>query len=149
MKQVLTFRIDNETYGVDVVRVKEILEYIPITRIPRAPAFMVGVANVRGSVIPVMDIRLKFGMQPSEKTIDTGIIVIEVFYRGETVFLGIVTDSVKEVVGLSDDMIEKAPNIGLKMDNTFIQGIGKNKEEFIVILNFDAIMAEGMPAVSE
>jgi len=149
MKQVLTFRIDNEKYGVDVVRVKEILEYIPITRIPRAPAFMVGVANVRGSVIPVMDIRLKFGMQSGEKTVDTGIIVIEILYRGETVFLGVVTDSVEEVVGLNDDMIEKAPNIGLKVDTAFIQGIGKNKEEFIVILNFDAIMAEGMSLISE
>jgi purine-binding chemotaxis protein CheW len=140
--QYLTFMLAEEQYAVEVYDVKEVLEYTTVTRVPRTQEFMRGVINLRGSVVPVIDLRLKFGMGATEKTIDTSIIVMEVEIGGEKVTVGTLADSVQEVIDLDEDQIEPAPQIGTKIDTQFIRGIGKQDEQFIIILDIDRIFSE-------
>jgi purine-binding chemotaxis protein CheW len=137
--QYLTFRLEREMYGVQVSKVKEVLEYIDITRVPRMPEYMRGVINLRGSVVPVIDMRLKFGLEAIEPTVDTCIIVIEVDTDGETITVGALADSVSEVIEIQPSEIEPAPKIGSTLDTTFIKGMGKHRDEFIIILDIDKI----------
>ncbi|WP_455383709.1 chemotaxis protein CheW [Salinispira pacifica] len=141
-EQYLTFTLDKEQYAIDVAKVKEVLEYTSVTKVPRTHAFMRGVINLRGSVVPVIDLRLKFDMGETEKTIDTSIVVVEVELEGETVVLGMLADSVQEVIDLDRSQIEPAPQIGTKIDTAFIQGIGKQDEQFIIILDIDRVFSE-------
>jgi len=104
--------------------------------------FMRGVINLRGSVVPVIDLRLKFDMGETEKTIDTSIVVAEVELEGETVVLGMLADSVQEVIDVDRGQIEPAPQIGTKIDTAFIQGIGKQDDHFIIILDIDRLFTE-------
>ncbi|MFW6387744.1 MAG: chemotaxis protein CheW [bacterium] len=148
--QYLTFTLDNEQYAVEVNKVKEVLEYTEVTKVPRTQQFMRGVINLRGSVVPVVDLRLKFDMGETEQTIDTSIVVMEVQIDEETVTLGALTDSVQEVIGLDDSQIEPAPSIGTKIDNRFIRGIGKLEERFVIILDIDRIFRDDeIAAVAE
>lgn len=148
--QYLTFTLDSEQYAVEVNKVKEVLEYTEVTKVPRTQEFMRGVINLRGSVVPVVDLRLKFDMGKTEQTIDTSIVVMEVEIEEETVTLGALADSVQEVIGLDDSQIEAAPSIGTKIDNRFIRGIGKMNEQFIIILDIDRIFRdEEIAAVAE
>lgn len=148
--QYLTFTLDNEQYAVEVNKVKEVLEYTEVTKVPRTQQFMRGVINLRGSVVPVVDLRLKFDMGETEQTIDTSIVVMEVQIEEETVTLGALTDSVQEVIGLDDSQIEPAPSIGTKIDNRFIRGIGKLEEHFVIILDIDRIFRDDeIAAVAE
>ena len=140
--QYLTFMLAGEQYGVEVYDVKEVLEYTTVTRVPRTQEFMRGVINLRGSVVPVIDLRLKFGMGETEKTIDTSIIVMEVEIGGDKVTVGTLADSVQEVISLGDDQIEPAPQIGTRIDTQFIRGIGKQDERFIIVLDIDRIFSE-------
>ncbi len=140
--QYLTFTLDEEQYAVEVSRVMEVLEYTTITKVPRTLEFMRGVINVRGSVIPVVDLRLKFEMSATEKTIDTSIIVMEVEIGGERVTLGCLADSVQEVISLDASQIEPAPQIGTKINTRFVKGIGKQNERFIIILDIDKVFSE-------
>jgi purine-binding chemotaxis protein CheW len=140
--QFLTFTLDQEQYAIDVAKVKEVLEYTNVTRVPRTQEFMRGVINLRGSVVPVIDLRMKFGMDKTETTIDTSIVVVEVEIDGETVVLGTLADSVQEVVDLDRNQIEPAPQIGTKINTSFIQGIGKQDEHFIIILNIDRVFTD-------
>lgn len=140
--QYLTFTLADEQYAVEVYDVKEVLEYTSVTRVPRTQEFMRGVINLRGSVVPVIDLRLKFGMQATEKTIDTSIIVMEVDIGGDKVTVGTLADSVQEVIDLDDSQIEPAPQIGTRIDNRFIRGIGKQDEAFIIILEIDRVFSE-------
>lgn len=137
--QFLTFTLDHEQYAVDVAKVKEVLEYTTVTRVPRTHKFMRGVINLRGSVIPVVDLRLKFEMGETEKSIETSIVVMEVEIAGETVVLGALADSVQEVVDLDKSEIEPAPQIGTTIDTAFIKGIGKQDDHFIIILDIDRV----------
>ncbi|MEX2442831.1 MAG: chemotaxis protein CheW [Alkalispirochaeta sp.] len=140
--QYLTFTLVEEQYAVEVYDVKEVLEYTSVTRVPRTQDFMRGVINLRGSVVPVIDLRLKFGMGETEKTIDTSIIVMEVEIGGEKVTVGTLADSVQEVINLDDSQIEPAPQIGTRINTDFIRGIGKQDEHFIIILDIDRIFSE-------
>lgn len=137
--QYLTFRLEKEMYGIQVSKVKEVLEYIDITRVPRMPEYMRGVINLRGSVVPVIDMRLKFGLDTIETTVDTCIIVIEVDAEDETITVGALADSVSEVIEIQPSEIEPAPKIGTTLDTTFIKGMGKHRDEFIIILEIDKI----------
>jgi purine-binding chemotaxis protein CheW len=103
---------------------------------------MRGVINLRGSVVPVIDLRLKFDLGETEKSIDTAIIVMEVDISGETVVLGTLADSVQEVIGMDESQIEPAPSIGTSIKTDFIRGIGKQDEQFIMILDIDAVFSE-------
>ena len=139
--QYLTFKLSDEIFAVEVSKVREILEYIKITKVPRTPEFMRGVINVRGSVVPVLDLRLKFGMSVTEQSINTCIIVLEINFEGETTILGALADSVQEVIELEPDQIEPAPKIGTQLRTEFIKGIGKRDNEFIMILDIDRVFS--------
>lgn len=148
--QYLTFKLAEEIFALDVAKVREILEYTTITKVPQTPEFMRGVINLRGSVVPVIDMRLKFGMSATEQTINTCIIVVEVTLDGDTTILGALADSVQEVVELEPELIEPAPHIGTRLNTEFIKGMGKHEEHFIMILDIDRVFNETeMSAVQE
>lgn len=138
-RQYLTFSLADEIFAVDVAKVREILEYSTITKVPQTPEFMRGVINLRGSVVPVMDMRMKFGLPETEPTVNTCIIVVEMALDDETLVLGMLADSVQEVFELEPDNIEPAPRIGMKLDTSFITGMGKHGETFIIILDIDRV----------
>jgi purine-binding chemotaxis protein CheW len=139
--QYLTFKLDEEVFALDVAKVREILDFTAITKVPQTPDFMRGVINLRGSVVPVVDMRLKFGMSMTEKTVNTCIVVVEVATEGETTVLGALADSVQEVIELDPDQIEPAPRIGTKLKTDFIRGMGKHDEGFIMILDIDKVFS--------
>ncbi len=140
--QYLTFKLDEEVFAVDVAKVREILDFTTITKVPQTPEFMRGVINLRGSVVPVVDMRLKFGMSQTEKTVNTCVIVMEIALGGETTIVGSLADSVQEVLELEPEQIEPAPRIGTKLRTEFIKGMGKHNDLFIIILSFPASAGE-------
>ncbi|HKL48423.1 MAG TPA: chemotaxis protein CheW [Desulfuromonadales bacterium] len=142
-KQFLTFNLGEDIFGVEVMQVREILDYTSITRVPQTPEFMLGVINLRGRVVPVVDLRAKFGLPPTEKTRDTCIIVMEIEIEGESTILGAVADSVQEVMDLNEDQIEPPPRIGTRLKTEFIYGMGKREDEFIILLDIDRIFSVG------
>lgn len=149
-EQYLTFRIDTETFAVEVFRVREVLDMIDITKVPNAPPFMCGMINVRGNVVPVMDMRLKFGMDAVQTTVDTRIIVMEVTDSDEeSIIVGALADGVHEVTELEQSAVESAPKIGTQWNTEFIHGIGKREDEFIVILNADKVFSSDEIAISK
>jgi purine-binding chemotaxis protein CheW len=139
--QYLTFNLSDEVFAVDVGRVREILEITNITKVPQTPEFMRGVINLRGSVVPVIDMRLKFGMSETERTVNTCIVVVEVDMDGENIVLGALADSVQEVIEMEPSQIEAAPHIGTHLNTDFIKGMGKHNERFVMILDIDKIFS--------
>lgn len=139
--QYLTFNLSEEVFAVDVGRVREILEITTITKVPQTPDFMRGVINLRGSVVPVIDLRLKFGMTETERTVNTCIIVVEVNMDDETIVLGSLADSVQEVIEMEPEQIEAAPHIGTHLNTDFIKGMGKHDGRFVMILDIDRIFS--------
>jgi len=131
----LTFRLEGEDFAVDVSSVREILKYTSITKVPRKPDYMKGVINLRGIVVPVIDMRLNFGLPEAEATVDTCIIVMEVELDGTTAVIGAIADSVDEVFELEPEEIESPPRIGVKFSSEFILGMGKRNGNFIIILD--------------
>ncbi|OPY05540.1 MAG: Chemotaxis protein CheW [Syntrophorhabdus sp. PtaB.Bin184] len=140
-RQYLTFQLGEEIFAIDVANVREILEFNSVTRVPKSPEYMRGVINLRGSVVPVFDMRLKFGMDRTERTINTCIVVVEVSYEGEDIIIGALVDSVQEVFELEADQIEPAPKIGTHLRTEFIRGMGKKDETFIIILDIDKVFS--------
>lgn len=138
-QQYLTFTLADEVFAVDVAKVREILEWTTITKVPQTPEFMRGVINLRGSVVPVIDMRLKFGMPETERSINTCIIVVEVETGSETLVLGMLADSVQEVFELEAGSIEPAPRLGTKLDTSFLKGMGKHGDSFLIILDIDRV----------
>lgn len=141
LNQYLTFTLDKELYAMDIAKVREVLEYTDITRVPRTPEFMRGVINVRGRAVPVVDLRLKFGLSKTTQTVNTCIIIMEVDMDGESTVLGALADSVQEVFNLEPDQIEPAPRLGTRIKTEFIEGMGKQGDEFIIILNIDRVFS--------
>ena len=141
VRQYLTFRLGEEVFALDVAKVREVLDLTPVTRIPRTPEFMRGVINLRGSVVPVVDLRTSFGMPVSENTVNTCIIVVEVFLDNEVVVIGALADQVEEVIDIEPDQIEPAPKIGTQVRTEFIHGMGKRDSRFLMILNIDQVFS--------
>ncbi len=139
--QYLTFKLDDEVFALDITKVREVLDFTTITKVPRTPEFMRGVINLRGSVVPVVDLRLKFGMSKTEKTVNTCIIIVEVMVDGDTVVLGALADSVQEVIELGSENIEPAPKIGTKLRTEFIKGMGRQNDRFSIILDIDKVFS--------
>lgn len=139
--QYLTFKLADEVFALDVATVREILEFTTITRVPQTPEFMKGVINLRGSVVPVIDLRLNFGMPCTERTISTCIVVVEVNLDDELIVLGILADSVQEVMEMDPTNIEPAPHIGIRMNTDFIKGMGKIDDNFVIILDIDKVFS--------
>lgn len=142
VRQYLTFKLGEEVFALDVEKVREVLDYTTITRIPRTPEFMRGVINLRGSVVPVVDLRLAFGMAATEKTVSTCIVVTEVSMDGENVVLGALADSVEEVIDLEPDQIQPGPRLGTTINTDFVRGMGRRETGFVVILDIDRVFAE-------
>ena len=141
VRQYLTFKLDSEVFALDVATVREVLDFTTVTRIPRTPEFMRGVINLRGSVVPVIDLRLAFGMTATEKTVSTCIIVVEVCLDGERAIMGALADSVEEVIDLEPDQIQPPPTIGTSIRTDFIRGMGKRDTRFLMILDIDRVFS--------
>ncbi|HMK44852.1 MAG TPA: chemotaxis protein CheW [Dissulfurispiraceae bacterium] len=139
--QYLTFKLGEEAFALDVNVVREILDFTTITKVPKTPDFMRGVINLRGSVVPVIDMRLKFGMGATEKTVNTCIVVVEVVFDHERTVLGALVDAVQEVFELESSQIEPAPKIGTRLKTDFIKGMGKRDGAFIIILDIDRVFS--------
>ena len=140
-RQYLTFKLGDEVFAIDVSKVREVLDFTTITKIPRTPDFMSGVINLRGNVVPVVDLRLCFEMSKTEKTVNTCIIVMEVRLEGELAVVGALADSVEEVIDLEPDQIQPAPRMGTQIRTDFIKGMGKRDAQFIMILDIDRVFS--------
>ena len=140
--QYLTFKLADEIFAFDVAKVREILEITSITKVPQTPDFMRGVINLRGSVVPVIDLKLSFTMARTEQTINTCIIVVEVNFDGEALILGVLADSVQEVVEMEPELIEPPPRLGTKLNTEFIRGMGKVENTFVMILDIDKVFSK-------
>jgi purine-binding chemotaxis protein CheW len=149
ISQYLTFRVGDEVLALDVSQVREVLDLITITKVPRSPEFMRGVINVRGSVVPVVDLRLKFGLSKTENSMDTRIIVMDLFLDGENTIIGALADSVHEVMELDTSQIEPPPKIGMRWRTEFIRGIGKHDGQFIIILDIDRVFTSEELVIAE
>jgi len=136
----LTFTLANEEYGIGILKIKEIIGMILITTIPQAPEYVKGVVNLRGKVIPVIDLRLKFGMQAIEYNERTCIIVLEIGDQNNEVMIGIVVDSVSEVLNIKGEDIEEAPHFGSTLDTEYILGMAKSENSVKILLNIDSIL---------
>ncbi len=139
--QYLTFKLEDEIFALDISKVREVLDFTTVTKVPKTPEFMRGVINLRGSVVPVVDLRLKFGMSRTEKTVNTCIIITEVTVDNETTVLGALADSVQEVMDLEPGQIEAAPKIGTRLNTEFIKGMGKRDNTFVIILDIDKVFS--------
>ena len=148
--QYMTFKLGNELFAINVSQVREILEVSQITKVPTAPRYMRGVVNVRGQATPVVDFRLKFGLSESPDTVHSRIIVMELELDGEATVLGGIADSVHEVIELDPGSINPPPRIAMRWRTDFIQGMGKRGDDFIIILDVNAVFSsEELAVVSE
>jgi len=149
-RQFLSFLLDKELFAFEVLKVREVLEVTRITKVPKTPAFMVGVINLRGGVVPVVDLRLKFDLPATEATVDTSIIIVEASQEGETFVIGALVDAVKAVIRLDGGEIEEAPKVGMRLSGEFIAGIGKKGGTFVILLDSDRVFSrKEMDAVTQ
>lgn len=137
----LTFRLGEEVFAIDVGQVREVLDLTSITKVPHAPEFMRGVINLRGSVVPVVDLKMKFGLPRTEATVDTRIVVMEIDLDGERTIMGAMADSVHEVLELEPGQIQDPPRLGTRWRSEFIRGMGKRKDEFVIIIDIDRVFS--------
>ncbi len=137
----LTFALANEQYGLEILKVREIIGYINVTAVPQTPGYVKGVINLRGQVIPVVDLRTKFGMETAEVTDQTCIIVVEIQQDDRTFSTGIVVDSVQEVLDVDGQSIEPAPQFGSAVETDFILGMGKVGDSVKILLDIDKVLA--------
>lgn len=137
----LTFRLGDELFAVNVFKAREVLDLTHITRVPTAPGYLRGVVNVRGNSIPVVDLRLKFGLPAAADTRNTRIIVLELEMDGESVVVGGLADAVHEVVELDPQDINEPPTLGMRWRTDLILGMGRREERFIIILDIERVFA--------
>jgi purine-binding chemotaxis protein CheW len=140
--QHLTFTLAEELFALDIAKVREVLDFTKVTKIPQTPDFMCGVINLRGNVVPVMDMRLKFGMPAAEQTVNTCIIIVEVEMEGARTVMGAMADAVQEVLDLEPDQIEPPPRFGTRLQIDFIRGMGRHNDQFIIMLDLDRVFSE-------
>jgi len=137
----LTFSLKNEEYGIGILKVKEIIGMMPITPVPRTPEFVKGVVNLRGKVIPVAELRAKFNMESIPYNDRTCIIVVEIDSESETLLIGIVVDSVSEVLNITPGEIEAPPTFGTKLNTDYILGMAKTEKGVKILLNIDQVLS--------
>jgi len=137
----LTFTLAEEEYGIGILKIKEIIGMLPITSVPQTPDFVKGVINLRGKVIPVMDLRLRFGMMSIDYTERTCIIVVEITGQTGTILVGIVVDAVSEVLNIKGDDIEKTPTFGTKLNTDYILGMAKMEGAVKILLDIDQVLS--------
>ena len=139
--QYLSFRLDGELFAIDVAGVREVIDRTEMTRIPRMPEFMRGVINLRGNVVPVVDLQMKFGIGKVETTIDTCVVVLEVNVDEEPTTVGALVDAVEEVFELDPGHIEPPPKMGTRLNTDFIEGMGRLDDEFVILLDADKVFS--------
>lgn len=137
--QYVTFCLGKELFGVEVQRAREILNLCSMTEVPQTPDFMLGVINLRGQVVPVIDMRLKLNIEAGEDTQDTCIIVVEILVDDEPIIIGLLADAVSEVMDILDSQIEPPPKLGTKINTEFIKGMGNVDGEFLILLDIDRV----------
>jgi len=140
-QQYLTFGLGEEVFALETGSVREVIELVPVTRIPKTPPFMRGVINLRGHAVPVVDLRIKFDMPQVKDTVNTCIIIVDVEVEGESCSMGAIVDSVREVFEMTSDQINPPPRMGTSIRADFIRGMGKQNEEFIMILDIGKVFS--------
>jgi len=136
----LTFSLANEEYGIGILKIKEIIGMMPITSVPQTPEFVKGVINLRGKVIPVLDLRRRFGMEPMDYSERTCIIVVEIAGTAGNVMIGVVVDSVSEVLNIKAEAIEDTPTFGTKLNTDYILGMAKIGKGVKILLDIDRVL---------
>lgn len=147
--QYITFKLGDELFAIDVVHVREVLELSPITRVPTAPGYMRGVVNVRGKAIPVVDLRLKFGLPAVADTPCSRILVMELVFDGETTVVGGIADSVHEVIELEAGQLEPPPRLAMRWRTELIKAMGRRGDQFIILLDMAAIFGSDAQLLAE
>jgi purine-binding chemotaxis protein CheW len=137
----LTFRLTEEEYGLEILKVQEIIQMQAVTRVPRTPAYVRGVINLRGKVIPVVDLRAKFGFENVADTERTCIIVVQIAHATATIVMGVIIDEVKEVLDIHAENIEETPSFGATIDTEFILGMGKIGQSVKILLDIDKVLS--------
>lgn len=135
----LTFRLASEVYGLEILKVREIIGLVSVTRIPQMPDYIRGVINLRGKVVPVLDLRRRFGMPATTDTEETCIIVVDIKAASGKLLMGVVVDAVSEVLDISGEQIEEAPALGSTVGETFIHGIAKLKDDVKILVDIDRV----------
>ena len=139
--QYLTFRLAKEMFAIEILSIKEIIEYSQVTEVPMMPEFVRGVINLRGSVVPVVDLQARFGRNSSAVGKRTCIVIVEVNVVDEVQDIGVVVDAVSEVLAIKAESIEKAPSFGARIRPEFISGMGKVDDQFVIILNVEKVLS--------
>jgi purine-binding chemotaxis protein CheW len=139
--QYLTFGLGEEVFALETGSVREVIELVSVTRIPKTPPYMRGVINLRGHAVPVVDLRIKFDMPKAQDTVNTCIIIVDVEVEGENCYMGAIVDSVREVFEMTSDQINPPPRMGTSIKADFIRGMGKQNEEFIMILDIGKVFS--------
>ena len=139
--QYLTFILSNEEFAVPIMQVKEIIEYNDLTNVPMVPEFIAGALNLRGSIVPVINLAVKFGMPPSEISRRTCVVIMEVAVDNEQVVMGILVDKVLQVLDVADEDIDAAPTLGAQIRTDFIKGMGKLEDRFVIILAINKVLS--------
>ena len=145
----LTFLMANEKYGLEILKVREIIGMMDVTSVPTTPAFIRGVINLRGKVIPVVDLRLKFGIEAKEDTQRTCIIVVQITHPGQEMIMGIIVDEVWDVLDIDRNQIEPPPSFGANIRTDFILGMGKVDQKVLTMLDIDRVLSEQEIALVE
>ncbi len=145
----LTFHLQQEVYGLAILKVQEIIGIMPVTKVPRVPEFVRGVINLRGKIIPVVDLRVHFGFSGQEDTTKTCFIVVQIARGDRKVVMGVIVDEVAEVIDLKSEQIEPAPSFGTTVNTDFILGMGKANQKVIMLLDIDEVLTHEQVAVVE
>ena len=144
----LTFNLGGEVYGLPILKVQEIISLMKVTKIPRTPTFVLGVVNLRGKVIPIVNMRLKFGLDTVHDTERTCIILVQIAYNSQTITIGILVDEVREVLNLPTEQISRTPPMGASVDTEFIMGMGRLEDTVVMLLDLDkAFSSEELSAI--
>jgi purine-binding chemotaxis protein CheW len=141
VNKYLIFKLAEEKYAIPITKVQEVISYVPITSLHEASEFLKGVINLRGRIIPIIDLRLKFGLSAKEYTERTIFIIVDIVTEKDVYHVGLVVDSVHDVVEIAEDKIEKTPEVGFKFKSKYLQGIIQIDDAMIMILNLDTILA--------
>lgn len=141
LQQYLTFMLSGEIFAIGILHIKEIIEYGQLTEVPRMPEFIRGVINLRGAVVPVIDLGARFGKPSAAISRRTCVVIIEVEHEGEQQVVGVMVDAVNEVLDIPADQVEPAPNFGANIRSDFIRGMGKVDGKFVIILNVDHVLS--------
>lgn len=137
----LTFELAEEAYGLPIMRVQEIVGMLPVTRVPRLPEFIAGVVNLRGRVVPVVNLRLTFGLPKTEPSDRTCIVIVQIERPSGAATMGVMVDAVSDVVNLGADAIEETPEFGTAVDTSFITGVGRADNRVVLLLDIDQVLS--------